>query len=208
MRYVISLGGSVLGFPPDREWALAFGKIIRRYDVAAVVVGGGPLARMFMEVPGPKWKKDVIGMEVSRLNALWFSSLTGLPYKDFALERFDETVVIGGGTGLPGVTTDYAAALLSEVNGADFINITNVGGIYTSHPSHRDARLIERLSYDELLRMALEVDRREPGTHFPLDIPAILLLRRSGIRTYVVGKDLNNLEALLRGGEWKGTLIE
>lgn len=207
MRYVISLGGSVLGFPPNKEWARAFGNIVRKYDVAAIVVGGGPIARTYMDSDAPKWKRDVIGMEASRLNALWFSSITGFPYKDFTLEEFKETVVIGGGTGVPGVTTDYAAALLCEINNAVFVNITKAGGIYTSDPSKENASLISRLTYDELIEMALNTDKREPGTHFPLDLPSILILRRSKIKTFVIGPDLKNLEAFFRGEEWKGTLI-
>jgi uridylate kinase len=68
-------------------------------------------------------------------------------------------VVFAAGTGSPFFTTDSAAALRANEIGAEVLmKGTKVDGVYTADPVHdADARLIPRLSYQEVLRRELTV---------------------------------------------------
>ncbi len=194
----------------------SFVKEFRR-DIVGIVVGGGQIARTYIgaarELGASKFLQDRVGINATLLNAWLVASALGDVSHGFASTFYPitvegEKVPVFGGTEYPGLTTDFAAALLAEMTGSDFVNITRVGGIYDKNPDkHPDAKLIRRMSYAELLRLAQVGDKREPGTSFPIDIAAIHILRRSNIRTYVVGKDIKNLRKLFRGEEWTGTEI-
>ncbi len=220
MKVVISLGGSVIGFPPNTEWLKQFRSFVEEFqeDIKAIVVGGGPLAREMIRTAREFGvKKDVldqIGIQATMLNA-WIvrSALDGIStdFVTFAGTHwfgvFDRIPVFGG-TGVPGLTTDFAAALLAEHLGVSFVNITRVGGIYDKDPDkHPDAQLIRKITYREVEDLVFSSDRREPGTNFPIDLAAFNILRRSGIHTYIVGPDIDNIRKLFRGEEWIGTEI-
>ena len=67
MKVVISLGGSVLGFPPDVEWLKGFRSVVDEFqrDIFAIVVGGGPLARRMIDVAREFGvKKDVLDLSL------------------------------------------------------------------------------------------------------------------------------------------------
>ncbi|NPA86940.1 MAG: UMP kinase [Candidatus Diapherotrites archaeon] len=216
MRAVISLGGSVVGFPPDVEWLKAFRSFVEEFkeDIVAIVVGGGPLARQMMSVAArfgvTKDVLDEIGIATTMLNA-WIvrSALDGLVLDrplHFSGPMRTSLIPVFGGSVLPGITTDFVAALLAEHHGAAFVNITRVGGIYDKDPDRfPDAKLIKKLSYEEAEKLVFSSDRREPGTHFPVDVAAFSILRRSNIKAYIVGKDIENLRRLFRGEGWTGT---
>ena len=68
-------------------------------------------------------------------------------------------VLFAGGTGNPFFTTDSAAALrANEIAAEVLMKATKVDGVYTSDPvADKNARLIPRLSYDEVLQRGLKV---------------------------------------------------
>ncbi len=68
-------------------------------------------------------------------------------------------VIFGAGTGNPFFTTDTAAALRGMEIGADVImKATKVDGVYDKDPKkHADAKMFERLSYLDALKMGLKV---------------------------------------------------
>ncbi len=68
-------------------------------------------------------------------------------------------VIFGGGTGNPFFTTDTAASLRGMEIGADVImKATNVDGVYDKDPKkHSDAKMFDRLSYIDALKMGLKV---------------------------------------------------
>ena len=209
----------MIGFPPDVEYLKRFRSLVKEFrrDIVGIVVGGGALARE-MIAAAKKFgvRKDVldtIGVQATLMNA-WIvrSALDGLVYDyitPFAgiLSPIDRIPLYGGSV-LPGLTTDFVAALLAEHHGASFLNITRVGGIYDKDPEkYPDAKLIRKTTYREVEDLVLSSDRREPGTNFPIDVAAFNILRRSNIRTYVVGPDVENIRSLLSGREWRGTEI-
>lgn len=71
--------------------------------------------------------------------------------------RGERVVILAGGTGRPGVTTDTGAAQLAQEIGASVLwKATKVGGIYTADPAtHPDAQLIERITYREVIQRGL-----------------------------------------------------
>lgn len=224
-RYVISLGGSLLN---PREGLVEYLENFREFILSEleeerqffIVTGGGELARRYMNLSRKEgvsqYHLDLIGIEATRLNALMVSSYFGELSNSQPFRTVEEAalygelypVVVGGGT-VPGHSTDAVSALVAERVGAElFINLTAVGGVYDKDPrQYKDARLIEKMSSEELLRMTVS-GGFSAGTHKVIDPLAAVILHRSGLKCVVAdGTDLGNLRSILRGERFKGTLI-
>jgi len=221
-RYVISVGGSVM--VPDQidvQWVRRFARLIDQFfdggTQFALVAGGGRTARDYAWavrlLGGSKTLQDQAGILATKMNAWLLITALKSAYPEPLGDIWRAAAYMGrwipvvhGST--PGVTSDYAAALLAEAMGAVFINITNVDGVYDRNPlKDPTARLIERMTHDEFVSLVEKVDTRDPGAHTPMDVAAAKILKRSGIRTYVVGRDIYNLRRLLEGKSFKGTTI-
>ncbi len=209
---------------PDRidvPWIRRFARLIDRYYDAGMrfglVAGGGRTARDYSWavrlLGGTKTEMDEAGIIATHANAwLLVSALRsaypeplGDVWRAKALMKHYTVVVKGT---VPGVTSDYGAALLAEVTGFPLINITNVEGVYDKDPrTHEDARRYDRITHDEFVTLIAREDAREPGSHVPMDLAAAEILRRSRIKAYIVGKDLKNLERLLSGKSFIGTTV-
>lgn len=187
-----------------------------------LVVGGGNLFRgATLEAAGmERVTGDQMGMLATIMNALALRDAlerAGLPAHLMSAaevagvaERYDrrmanrrleagEVVVFAGGTGNPFFTTDSAACLRAIELRADLVlKATKVEGVYSADPAlHRDAKLLPRLSYDEVLDGRLGV----------MDLTAICLARehRMPIRVFRMSKP-GALLGIARGGS-EGTLI-
>jgi uridylate kinase len=106
-------------------------------------------------------------------------------------------VLFAGGTGNPFFTTDSAAALRANEIGAEVLmKATKVEGLFTADPeTDRDAELIPRLSYAEVLRRGLKVmDAAAISLCMENDIPIqIFNIRTPGIMKQVVlGHDVGS----------------
>ncbi|UCG58031.1 MAG: UMP kinase [Phycisphaerales bacterium] len=114
------------------------------------------------------------------------------------LER-GRVAILAGGTGNPFFTTDTCAALrASELDVDLLIKATKVEGVYSDDPEKNpDARLFEKLSFDEVLTRNLRI----------MDHSAISLCRDNGIPIVVLNifKRGNMTKAIC--GEKVGTLI-
>ena len=76
------------------------------------------------------------------------------------------------------------------------------GGIYDKDPqTHEDAKLLSEVGYEQLLQLILENKNTKAGEYKPLDLVDLEILRRSKIKTVIVGSKLEDLEAVLRGEE-------
>lgn len=209
---------------PDRidvQWIRKFSRVIDYFFDRgmhfALVAGGGRTARDYSWavrlLGGSKTLQDQAGILATKMNAwLLITAIRSAypePLSDIwrAKAYFGKWIPVVHGS-IPGVTSDYAAALLAEALDAVFINITNVDGVYDKNPfKNPTAKLIERMTHDEFVSLVEAVDTRDPGAHTPMDVAAAKILQRSGIRTYVVGKDLHNLHRLLEGKSFTGTTI-
>jgi len=108
-------------------------------------------------------------------------------------------VILAGGTGNPFFTTDTCAALrASELDADLLIKATNVDGVYSDDPNKNpDAKLIEKLTYAEVLEQNLRV----------MDHSAISLCRDNNIPIMVLNAfEQDNITKAICG-EKVGTLI-
>lgn len=169
---------------------------------AAVVVGAGNFLRgeNFSKITQiPRTTADYMGMLATIINACALQETLeklGKPTKVLSAievsaicEKFIRTkalrhlergriVILAGGTGNPFFTTDTCSALrASELDADLLIKATKVEGVYSSDPNKEpDAKLFEKLSYDDLLRKNLRI----------MDHSAIALCRDKGIPIIVL----------------------
>ena len=217
---VISLGGSIISREEiDEEYIFEFRRFLERMgkkEKLYVVVGGGKTARRYIHaaqrIGMDQYTLDVIGILATRLNA---SLLLGRYSYPKVAESIDEAymagknynIVIMGGTE-PGHTTDAVSLLLAERAGEKrVINMTSVGGIFDKDPkTNEDAKLILRLSYGEAEKLFLN-RKMNAGLNLPFDLLSLKIAERSGIEIVIIGKDLLSLEKVIKGEEFRGTVI-
>jgi len=109
-------------------------------------------------------------------------------------------VIFAAGTGNPFFTTDTAASLRAVEIGANLlIKATKVDGVYTADPvKDPDARLYERLTFDEALDQRLNV----------MDATALVLCRDHDMPLRVMNVFEPGAVMRLVMGESVGSLIE
>jgi len=179
----------------------------------AIVVGGGNIIRGVSahEQGIDRITGDSMGMLATVINALALSSAIeqmGVPTRVQTAIEMNEVaepfirrrairhlekgrvVLFAGGTGNPFFTTDSAAALrANEIDAEILMKATKVDGLYTADPvTNKDARLIPRLDYDEVLQRGLRVmDAAAISLCMESKIPIqIFNIRKSGIMKQVV----------------------
>ncbi|MHC4124334.1 MAG: UMP kinase [Planctomycetota bacterium] len=190
---------------------------------AAVVVGAGNILRgeTFSKASQiPRNTADYMGMLATIINACSLQETLehlGQPTRVLSAievsaicEKFirrralrhlkkARAVLLAGGTGNPFFTTDTCAALrASELEAKLLIKATKVDGVYDDDPEKNpDAKLLDKLSYDDVLSKNLRV----------MDHSAISLCRDNNIPIIVLNifKEGNITKAIL--GEKVGTLI-
>jgi uridylate kinase len=215
MIFVYSLGGSILAgrdVKSLREYADALRQLAAEHQIF-VVVGGGKIAREYIEkaraLGASEMFCDMIGIGATKLNsallvaALGASSPQEIPdsYAQAArLAQHGRIVVMGGVA--PGQTTDAVAALLAEYVHADKLVVaTSVDGVYTADPEKDpSARKLERMTYRQLARLAMETEMKA-GSRSPVDPLAAKIIERSSIPTAIVlGSKIENLRKGALGG--------
>lgn len=191
----------------------------REIKSLAVVVGGGVVARRYIEVARTlgvgEGGCDSIGILASRLNAALLSAAfwKGLPPPipttlESAISQVRSLGIAFMGGLQPGQSTTTVAALVAEALPADLLVIaTDVEGVYTADPKlDPSARLLERVSIGQLRSMFSKLSGA--GGYKLLDPYTLEIMERSKIRAVVIsGKDPENIVRAVRG-EKIGTLIE
>lgn len=202
MKLVIRVGGSVLASPPNPNLIRKYADLImnlrsRGHDVA-VVVGGGKMAREFIELARSlglsEQEQDELAISVSRLFAQVLSMKVGgyqwrevpTTIKNAIRVLSERGLVIMGGI-RPGMTTDTVAALVASKARADLIiKATDQEGIFTKDPKkYPDAEKLDEISFDDLERILAE-DRHKAGIHQIIDPEAVRILKEKRIKTIVV----------------------
>lgn len=221
----LSLGGSLIipdkiNFPFLKKFKSALRKYYKTHKFA-VVCGGGSIARKYIEVLKKSHKStkelDEAGIRATRMNALLMIQLFGkeansiLPrdMKEVKANLHKNHVVFSGALRYtPSSTSDETAANLAHYLSTQFINLTNVPGLFTSNPlTNKNAKLIPRISWKNFEKMAHKI-KHEPGQHFVLDQKASTIIRRHKIPTYIIGPNLSNLSKILNNKPFKGTIIQ
>lgn len=221
--YVISLGGSLVS--PDnldidflRNFADSLIRLPQELKFG-IVVGGGKLARNYIRALKKAGVNDnildEIGINATRMNALALStflpdsnSKIPVTVNDAAeLSRIYRFTIMGGTE--PGHTTDTVSMLLAERIGArTLINATSVDGVYTADPrKDREAKKIQRLGYDEAIKIALS-ESVGAGPNVFMDLTALNIAKRSSIKVFVVnGKNISNFKDIIMDQNSDGTTI-
>ncbi len=222
--FVLSVGGSVffnekLRAPEIAKFCEIINELVREGNQFVIVSGGGRVARVYQAgakaLGANNFELDEVGIAICRANALFFTygvdnSWRGVLSDPKDAERFlllGKTPVFGGL--MPGHTTDAVAAIIAELLGADFINLSNVDGIYSADPATEPrAKMYTELSHQKMVSL-LKAQASKPGGHSFVDAHAASILQRSKIRSYFIsGTDLENFKSIIHGNiDFKGTLV-
>jgi len=222
---VLSLGGSII--IPDKVDTKPLNelkKIILRNSKNykfVVVCGGGSIARKYITAlkdSGMNEKlQSLAGIAATRMNARFMSYFfkidptKGIPHKMRQLKKYlrkQDVVFCGALEYKPNQTSDSTASEIAEYFKADFINLTNVPGLYDKNPQKfKNAKFIAKITWKDFIKEANK-SKFKPGQHFVLDQSAAKIILENKITTYILGKNLIQLDNVLRGKKFKGTKIE
>ncbi len=221
---VISLGGSlIIPNKVDVKFLKEFKKIIlknsKKYKFI-IVCGGGSIARKYisaLESQRANTKlQSLAGIGSTRMNARFMSYFfninpeKGIPHKMKDIKKYlrkQKVVFCGALEYKPNQTSDSTSAEIAKKFKADFINLTDVDGLYDKNPKKfKKTKLISKTTWKKFDKMANKI-KFKPGQHFVLDQTASKIIRENKITTYILGKNLNNLDNLLKEKKFKGTII-
>jgi len=221
---IISLGGSLI--VPDKinniflqNFKKTIKKNTNKYKFV-IVCGGGTVARKYINALDnakcSEYLQSLAGISVTRLNARFMSYIFGkdptwgIPHdmkKVKNLLRAQDVVFCGALRYAPDQTSDATAAKLANYLDADFINLTNVKGLYTTNPhKFKNAKFVPEISRENLYKMIMKFKYR-PGQHAPVDQTAITIIKKNKIKLYIMGKDTKNLNNFLQGKKFIGTTV-
>jgi uridylate kinase len=182
-----------------------------------VITGGGSIARLYINFARKlgldEASLDLLGIAISRVNAkLLIASLGHYAYPEVPMSlddvaRFVESnkIIVSGGLH-PGQSTNATSALIAEkTRASEFINATDVNGIYDSDPrKNKNAHLFAKIELDKLLNMLLK-ESSMAGEYDLLDIVALKVIDRSKIRTKVILSNPKNISNTIQGRKYIGT---
>jgi uridylate kinase len=101
------------------------------------------------------------------------------------------------------------AELAEKTNALKFIIATNVDGVYDKDPNkYPDAIQIKEITIKNLI-YEYGTDWRTAGGNVVIDGPALKIIEKAKIPTYVLnGKKLDELEKALNNEQFNGTIIK
>ncbi|MFY9567441.1 MAG: UMP kinase [Nitrososphaeraceae archaeon] len=213
-RIVIKLSGSIFSQDTNHDSIKDYAQML--IDISnniqpIVIAGGGKIARHYIDLArslgSDEANLDIIGIEVSRLNAkLLIAALGDQAYsqvpknlEEVAIAVASGKIVIAGGLH-PGQSTNATSALIAESSKASgFVNSTDVDGIYDSDPNvNPNARLFKEITVNECMEI-LRAERTVAGTYDLMDIIALKVIERSKIPTRVIRSDVGNIRDAIDG---------
>jgi uridylate kinase len=222
---VIDLGGSIVVsrniqirfLTQFRKFILKFLKEGKRF---VIVVGGGKLCRDYQDAASGILKisdedKDWIGIHSTRLNAQLLRAIffdvahpvvLDNPLKKIKNEDKYNLFIASGWR--PGWSTDYVAVMLaSRFETKRIIVATKVPYVYDEDiEKNKRAKPLRDISWKDYRKMVGDV--WIPGLKSPVDPIAAKLAQSLKIEAIVArGTDLKNMENILRGKKFRGTLI-
>ena len=221
---VLSLGGSLI--IPDKvdiDFLEKFKKVINKHRAGykfVVVTGGGSVARKYisaLKLAGKsEYLQSMAGIGTTRMNARFLTYIfgkdanEGIPHdmKHVAnLLKKNDVVFCGTLRYAEKETSDATSAKLARFFNTEFINLTLVPGLYTKNPlEHKDAKFIPKISWKDFYKITNKI-KYKPGQHFVLDQHASEIIMKYKIKTYILGKNMKNLDNLLSGKKFNGTVI-
>jgi len=221
---VLSLGGSLI--VPDeidvaflRKFREVIKKNTNKYRFV-IVCGGGSVARKYItalrEDGKSEYLQSMAGIAITRVNARFMSYFFGQdPEEGIAhdmknvsnLLRKHDVIFCGALRYAPNQTSDATACKLAAYLESEFINLTNVKGLYDKNPmKFKNAKFIPKISINEFNKIVMAIPEK-PGMHAPVDHVAMKIIREHQIKTFIIGKDAKQLDNLLNGKHFIGTII-
>jgi uridylate kinase len=222
---VLSLGGSLI-VPEimDLNYLRKFREVIKKNTKNykfVIVCGGGSVSRKYSSALAEEGKNEylqsLIGISVTRLNARFMSYFFGfdpefgIPHdmKQVSnLLKLHDIVFCGALRYAPNQTSDATACKLAAFLKADFINLTNVRGLYDKNPfKFKNAKFIEKTTREEFAKIVKAIPSK-PGMHAPVDHVALKVIMQNKLKVFVIGKDAKQLDNFLNNKRFIGTRIE
>ncbi len=213
-RIVIKLSGRVFGM--DNAKALknyaAFLVKISKACQPIVIAGGGTIARHYISHArssgADESTLDELGIEISRLNAkLLIYALKNKAYShppttlQEVRHAADAGLIVVAGGLHPGQSTNGTAALIAEkVQAEQFLNATDVDGVYDMDPNKfKKAKKFKQIEMKNLKNMLVHEDSVAGGYDL-MDIVALKIIERSKIKTRILKADTKIIEKAIKGG--------
>ena len=167
----------------------------------------------------------------------YFSNINpeyGIPHTLNTLKKYlgsHDIVFCGALEYKPEQTSDSTSAELAKIFRTIFINLTDIAGLYDKNPKenktnsskdfrgktprrkrgrvkeNKNAKFISKIGWKDFNEMANK-NKYKPGQHFVLDQTASKIIRNFRIPTYIIGKDMKNLDYILKGKRFNGTFID
>ncbi|MBI4085334.1 MAG: UMP kinase [Candidatus Liptonbacteria bacterium] len=220
---VIALGGSIM-YPEAID--ISFLKKFRKFILKRlrngirfiIVAGGGRIARIYQEAAHRVSKisdedKDWLGIHSTRANAHLLRTI----FKDIAdpvvidshgkMKALKYPVTIASGW-RPGWSTDYISiAIADRFKAGETVIAGKPAHVYDKDPhKYKNAKAIREISWSKYRRLIPK--KWKPGLHSPVDPVGAALAEKKRITAIIIdGKDLKNLEKMLLGKEFKGSII-
>jgi len=221
---VLSLGGSLI-IPEqiDINYLKKFKKIILKntnYYKFVIVCGGGSTARRYISALREAGVNEKLqgfsGISATRMNARFMSYFFGInqeygiPHSMKMIKKYirkQDIIFCGALEYRPNQTSDSTSAQIAKKFKTIFINLTNVPGLHNKNPiEHKDAKFIPKISWKDFDKLANKLIFK-PGQHFVLDQSASKIILKYKIPTFILGKDMQQLDNLLKNKKFKGTII-
>jgi len=219
---VLSLGGSlIIPNKVDINFLKKFKEIVMRNTGKykfIIVCGGGNLARTYISALINKkyHMQSTAGIAATRANAKFVSVFFDqdpeleipVTMKQIKKKIKKQDIVFSGALGFkPKQTSDSNAAEIAAYFKTDFINLTNIPGLYDKNPKkYKDAKFIPRVTWRRFYSMANK-SAFKPGQHFVLDQTSAETILKNKVTTHILGKDMKQLHYLLKDKKFKGTTI-
>jgi uridylate kinase len=214
-RIVIKLSGRV--FAMDNVKLLkdyaAFLVKISKFCQPIVIAGGGNIARHYISHArssgADESTLDELGIEISRLNAkLLIYALKNKAYShppttlQEVRHAVDAGLIVVAGGLHPGQSTNGTAALIAEkVKAEQFLNATDVDGVYDMDPNkYKKAKKFKRIEMKNLRNMLVHEDSVAGGYDL-MDIVALKIIERSKIKTRILKANPKIIEKAIKGGD-------
>lgn len=221
---VLSLGGSQI-IPDDVGYFYLkkFKEVILKYkkDYNFVIVcGGGSLARKYISAirkeKGDDYLQSLAGISATRANARFMyyffgmDAIHGVPHTKRTVKKYlkKEGIVFCGALEYKSnQTSDSVAAVLAKKFKGEFVNLTNVKGLYDKDPKkYKNAKFISEISWKDFDDIVQKM-KFKPGQHFVLDQGASVIIKNKKIPTYII-KDVKELDKYLAKKNFVGTKIK
>ena len=212
-KLVIKLSGKVFAIEETKKLKDYATFFVKKSKICQpiIIAGGGKIARYFINHARSSGVDestlDELGIEISRLNArLLIYALKGKAYPhpptnltEVKLAVDSGLIVVTGGLH-PGQSTNATAALIAEkVHATEFLNATDVDGIYDSDPNkNKNAKKFKRIELKNLRNLLVHEDSIAGGYDL-MDIVALKVIERSKIKTRIIKSDIKTIEKAMKG---------